>query len=300
MAAKCKDIMNIKRLTGADLSATRRFLLEKCFVPGQGFLSQYVGQSTLSCATTAICIYALCEMGQLTQQQKVEFRDVLLRFRKVGGAGAFPRTTGAAPSVWTTGQAVLALLSLETRWDLVKPSVEWLLRAQSPDGGWIYAGTHEGRERLIYAFYPTLVFMRCRRRMSTSVAHALSRVHAFLRSCEELQDPFWVPLRRHLLHLVDGKNRRKDAHNISLDAYGQLFEENWPVAHVDEDWLSTRFSMALMCGPNYLHLRPQIEADHPLALLHIRYLADERIETGWNDRREHHVRGPVGSEFSAS
>jgi hypothetical protein len=57
-------------------------------------------------------------------------------------------------------------------------------------------------------------------------------------------------------------------------------------AHVDDDWLAHRFSMALMCGPNYLHLRRDIGADHPLALLHIRHLADERIGNGWNDRRE--------------
>jgi len=42
----------------------------------------------------------------------------------------------------------------------------------------------------------------------------------------------------------------------------------------------------LMCGSNYLHLRRMVRPDDPLALLHIRYLADERIGSGWNDRRE--------------
>jgi len=56
---------------------------------------------------------------------------------------------------------------------------------------------------------------------------------------------------------------------------------------VDEDWLPERFSMALMSGSNYLHLRRTIRPDHPLALLHIRYFADEKIETGWSDKREH-------------
>jgi hypothetical protein len=64
-------------------------------------------------------------------------------------------------------------------------------------------------------------------------------------------------------------------------------EDRWPTpVRVDENWLAERFSMALTCGANYLHLRPTIAADHPLALLHIRYLADEGIRNGWNDERE--------------
>ena len=46
--------------------------------------------------------------------------------------------------------------------------------------------------------------------------------------------------------------------------------------------------MALMCGPNYLHLRCMIRPDDPLALLHIRYLTDERIGNGWSDAHEEH------------
>jgi hypothetical protein len=64
------------------------------------------------------------------------------------------------------------------------------------------------------------------------------------------------------------------------------FRRGWPTIHVDEDWLSDRFSMVLMSGPNYLHLRRIVGPDDPLALLHIRYFADERIGIGWNDRRE--------------
>jgi hypothetical protein len=44
--------------------------------------------------------------------------------------------------------------------------------------------------------------------------------------------------------------------------------------------------MAMMSGSNYLHLRRIVRPDDPLALLHIRYFADERIESGWNDNRE--------------
>src|SRR5205823_3433725 len=57
----------IKRLTGADLAATRSFLLKECFVPGQGFWSQYADHGTVSCTTTAICAYALAETGPLTK-----------------------------------------------------------------------------------------------------------------------------------------------------------------------------------------------------------------------------------------
>jgi hypothetical protein len=72
----------------------------------------------------------------------------------------------------------------------------------------------------------------------------------------------------------------------SFTANWELFEERWPSNHVDEDWLPERFSMALMCGSNYLHLRRIARPDDPLALLHIRYSADERIGSGWNDNRE--------------
>jgi hypothetical protein len=254
----------IKRHTGIDLAATRAFLLNDCFIPGQGFRSHYADQSTVSCATTAICIYALCETGALTRQQQRAFEQVLLRFRlnDTPQAGAFPRTTEQTASVWTTGQAVMALLSLGSSWQTVKPSVEWLLQAQASSGGWNYPGTNDGHERLIYTFYPTLAVVRCRRRLRKAAADALSRVAAFLESCDEQQETFWIPMRLHLHRLV--RTRRRAA-AIS-------------VAH--------RFSMALMCGPNYLHLRSDIAADHPLALLHIRHLADERIGNGWNDRRE--------------
>lgn len=205
------------------------------------------------------------------------------RLKDAPQAAAFPRTTGQTASVWTTGQAVLALLSLGSPWDTVKPSVEWLLRTQAKSGGRNHPGTNEGHERLIYTFYPTLALMRCRRRLGKTAADALSRVGAFLESSDEQHDPFWIPLRLHLNWLVGARRR---AGSISIDPYGLLFEGAWPSARVDDDWLPRRFSMALMCGPNYLHLRRAISADHPLALLHIRHLADERIGNGWNDRRD--------------
>ena len=72
----------------------------------------------------------------------------------------------------------------------------------------------------------------------------------------------------------------------SFTAYWELFEEGWPCNHVDEDWLPERFSMALMCGSNYLLLRHLVQPDDPLALLHIRYFADEGIGSGWSDKHE--------------
>jgi hypothetical protein len=66
----------IKRLTGANLDATRNFLFREGFAPGKGFWSQYAGQGTVSCATSAVCIYALSETGELTQRQKSEFERV--------------------------------------------------------------------------------------------------------------------------------------------------------------------------------------------------------------------------------
>jgi len=47
-----------------------------------------------------------------------------------------------------------------------------------------------------------------------------------------------------------------------------------------------RFSMAVLRGANYLHLRHLFPADHPLSLLHIRYFSDERKSIGWNDSDE--------------
>src|SRR5437773_2399340 len=143
----------IKRLTGADLDATRAFLRKQCFVEGKGFSSQYAGQGRVSCATTAICVYALSETGPLTQQENDKFQRVLLAFRRsspADQAGAFPRTTGQAPSAWTTGQAALALASLDAPWRVIRPSVEWLLRTQAANGGWNFPGTNTGHERLIY------------------------------------------------------------------------------------------------------------------------------------------------------
>jgi len=72
----------IKRLTGADLDATRAFLRKQCFVKGKGFWSQYAGQEMVSCTTTAICVYALSETGPLTLREKDEFQRVLLAFRR--------------------------------------------------------------------------------------------------------------------------------------------------------------------------------------------------------------------------
>jgi len=282
----------IKRLGGGNLEATRSYLLRDCFIPGKGFPSQYAGRATMSCTTSAICIYALSETGQLTQTQKREFERLLLAFRAAVPSehgGAFPRTTGGEPSAWTTGQVALALLSLRTEWDLVRPSVDWLLARQAANGGWNFSGTGDGHERLIYALYPTLVLHRCKARLGKAGKHALGRVSAFVDSCEERRSPFWFPLRKHLRGLLRnhrGGERKGD--DASLDDYWRLFEHDWPTERVDEDWLPDRFNMALMCAANYLLLRPEVPADHPVALLHLRYLADERIGDGWSDQREEH------------
>ena len=192
------SISVVRRLTGTDLGATRRFLLKECFVPGHGFSSQYGGQLTVSCTTTAICAYSLSEAGLLTARQKIEFQRVLLAFRLTdppNQAGAFPRTTGGAPTAWTTGQAVIALLSLGAPWIDIRPSVDWLLKTQGSNGGWNFPGTNEGHERLIYTFYPTLVLLRCRRRFGSVAKQALARVAGFIDSCEEHKLAFWGPLR---------------------------------------------------------------------------------------------------------
>jgi hypothetical protein len=279
----------IKRLTGADLDATRAFLRKQCFVKGKGFWSQYAGQEMVSCTTTAICVYALSETGPLTLREKDEFQRVLLAFRRnspTDQAGAFPRTTGQAPSTWTTGQAALALASVGAPWPVIQPSVDWLLRTQAANGGWNFPGADGGHQRLIYTLYPTLVLARFRRRLGDRGAKALAGVSAFLNSCDE-RDPWWSPLREHLRGVVATPTRdRRVASLSSFTAYWELFEERWPSNHVDEDWLPERFSMALMCGSNYLHLRRIARPDDPLALLHIRYSADERIGSGWNDNRE--------------
>lgn len=204
-------------------------------------------------------------------------------------AGAFPRTTGGEPSAWTTGQATLALLSLGTKWDLVRPSVDWLLARQAPGGGWNFSGTGEGHERLIYTLYPALVLHRCKKRLGRAGKHALNRVSAFVDSCEEQRLPFWFPLRNHLRGLLGkgcGGNRKQD--DATVDDYWQMFEHGWPTERVDDDWLADRFNMASMCGANYLLLRSEVPADDPLALLHLRYLADERIGNGRSDQRENY------------
>ena len=278
----------IKRSTGADLKAIREFLLRECFIPEKGFSSQYAGQATVSCTTSAICIYALSETGPLTQIQKHNFERLLFAFRHTEPehAGAFPRTTGGEPNVWTTSQAALALASLGAAWDRIQPSVEWLLARQTSNGGWNFPGIQDGgHERLIYALYPTLLLLRCRARVGRAGKIALSRVSRFVESCQEREDPFWVPLRSYLRTRL-GHPHEQSASDASLEDYWRLFEEGWPTQRVDEDWLPNRFSMALMCGSNYLLLRHLGSANDPLASLHIRYLADERLGNGWNDKRE--------------
>jgi hypothetical protein len=227
----------------------------------------------------------------LNKSQQRDFRDVLLSFRSMlpDEAGAFPRTTASEPSAWTTGQATLALLGLGVPWKVIKPSVEWLLRTQSANGGWNFRGSRDGHEKLIYTLYPTLVLLRCRQRLGRAANDALSRVVAFLESCEEREKPFWIPLRNHLGNFLASYLKRRRAVDTGLNDYWRLFERGWPpIERVDDDWLPNRFNMALMCGPNYLLLRRQIAANHPLALLHVRYLADERMEDGWNDQHDEH------------
>jgi hypothetical protein len=279
----------IKRLTGVDLDAARAFLRKQCFVDGQGFSSQYAGEGRVSCTTTAICAYALSQTGPLTQHDKDEFQRALLAFSRnlpADQAGAFPRTTGQAPSAWTTGQAALALASLGAPWRVIQPSVEWLLRTQASNGGWNFPGTDAGHQRLIYTFYPALVLARCRRRLGDRGAKALARVSVFLNSCDEREDTWWSPLWEHLRRIVAPARHRRISSLSSFTTYWELFEEDWPTRHVPEDWLPERFSLVQMCGSNYLHLRRMVRPADPLALLHIRYFADERIGNGWSDKRE--------------
>jgi hypothetical protein len=282
-------VASIKRLTGVDLDATRAFLLNQCFVTGKGFWSQYAGEGTISCTTTAMCVYALSQTGSLTKAQKEEFQRVLLAFRRTAppeDAGAFPRTTGEAPSAWTTGQAVLALASIGAPWRVLRDSVEWLLRTQSASGGWNFPGTNDGHDRLLYTFYPTLVLTRFHKQLGSQGRQALERVGAFVGACEERNVAFWRPMELQVARLASGAPRSGQVDRSALTSYWQLFEEHWPTRHMDEDWLRERFSMALICGPNYLHLRPNLAPDDPLALLHIRYLADEKIGSGWNNEQQ--------------
>ena len=279
----------IQRLTGVDLNATRAFLIRECLVDKKGFSSQYAGDKTISCTTTSICLYALSEMGLLTQQQKQSFQRLLLSFRlntPTQQVGAFPRTTGQTASAWTTGQAALALAALGASWDVIKPSVEWLLKTQGTSGGWNFPGTNEGHERLIYTFYPAIVLARFRRRLAGRATEALTPIAAFVQSCEERDDPWWVPLRTHLAGIVAVRQTlRPEPHVALFGTYRELLEEgHWPTMRVDEDWLPERFSMALMVGPNYLHLRRNIQPNDPLSLLHIRYFAEERNGSGWSDK----------------
>jgi hypothetical protein len=230
-------------------------------------------------------------MDALTHQEKEEFQRVLLAFRRdsaVDQAGAFPRTTGQSPSVWATGQAALALASLGTPWRVVQPSVEWLLRTQAANGGWNFPGIDAPHQRLIYALYPTLVLTRFRRRLGNRGANALARLSSFLDSCPERDVPWWSPLWEHLSRIALMPTRKRRLPRPSFTAYWELFEDRWPTIHIDEDWLSERFSMVLMPGSNYLHLRRIVSPDDPVALLHIRYFADERVGDGWSDKAEEH------------
>jgi len=177
---------------------------------------------------------------------------------------------------------VLALVSLAAPWDQIRTSMQWLVSKQGADGGWNFPGTLDGHERLIYTLYPTLAILRGRAHLGRTAKTSLSRVSTFIETCEERKTPFWTPFRNHLRTLL-GTKTTDDA---SLDDYWHLFVNDWPTEHVAEDWLPKRFSMALMCGPNYLLLRHQLRPDHPLALLHIRHLADERIGNGWSDNSE--------------
>src|SRR5206468_12394423 len=110
-------------------------------------------------------------------------------------------------------------------------------------------------------FYPTVALVRCRSRIQKAAKDSLSRVASFLESCEERNDPFWTPLRLHLHGLVNVSRSAQRPDGAALSAYSQLFEDAWPVRHVDENWLADRFSMALMCGPSYLHLRRFVRPD---------------------------------------
>ena len=280
-------VLDVKHLTGVDLGAALTFLRQRCFVAGKGFSSQYAGQAA-SCTTTAICLYALSEIGTLSTQEKADFQKILLAFRRNSPSeeGAFPRTTGEQPSAWTTGQAALALASLGATWPVVQPSIEWLLRTQAANGGWNFLGTNEGHEKLIYTLYPALVLTRFRRRLGDRGAQALSRVSTFLDQCDEIDDPWWLTLRLHLNNIVTSPKPGHRTLPESINLYWERFEDDWPTMHVDEDWLPDRFSMVLMSGSNYLHLRRLVRPDDPLALLHIRYFTDEKIGVGWNDRRE--------------
>jgi hypothetical protein len=268
-----------------DLNATLAFLLEDGLVKGKGFWSQYAGQGKVSCTTTAICVYALAEMGQLAPKDKQVFQSILLAFRDQ--TGAFPRSTGGTPSTWTTAQATLALATIGAPWRLIKPSVEWLLQTQARNGGWNFPGDDLGHERLIYTFYPAIVLGKFRRRIGPRCMDAFTRIASFLESCDERNIASWEPLYEQIRRVVSprGRHRRRSG-STSFQSYWERFEDAWPTEHVDEDWLAERFSMALVCGSNYLHLRHIIRPDDPLALLHIRYFADEVVGIGWNSAKE--------------
>jgi len=187
------------------------------------------------------------------------------------------------------GQAVLALASLGGAWEVIRPSVDWLLKTQGKNGGWNFPGTDEGHERLIYTFYPALVIARFRKRLGKRATSALRRISAFKDCCDERDNPWWLPLRKQLGRVTahGGRNRPAMGDATSMVAYWELFEEEqWGTIRIDDDWMPERFSMAAIRGANYLHLRHIILPDHPLSLLHIRYFVDERKQNGWSDKDE--------------
>ncbi len=278
----------VRQLTGIDLSAVRRFLRDEAYRRGEGFYSHYPGQGAVSCTSTAICSYALSETQRLKPAERRGFLDALLAFRsktKTDSGRAFPRTTDLQPSTWATGQAVLAMLSLGAEWPLIEPSVDWLIHAQAPSGGWNFGGDDSGDEKLVYTVYPTLVLLRCRAAGHSASDQALSGVHRFLGEHGVRDDPFWIPCDCFLRARLSGNVRAQDS--AALAEYAALLRTGWPSEPVNEDQLAIRFSMSMFSPANLLFLRALVLPTDPIALLHVRYLADETINgRSWTDAKE--------------
>lgn len=257
-----------------DMKGGVHYLLHNCKL-SRGFEAQLVGLKVESCTTTALIIYVLSTLDELSSQDTHVVSD-LLSFSKYLKEGA--RQFGTYhPSSWSTAQSLLALNSVQADELLIRETVKGLLKFQEENGSWTFSGKEDGSP--FYAVYPVVSLLNSLRiKGQPDIASSLRKTAKYIYSCipQSQTESLVLEYLRRKLKSYSAEFSEDDSFPIS---WIKLVTNEFNSLTVNE-FTSSPFSMTFYGPSLYLFARKFIPPDHPFSFHCIKFIIESRRQDG--------------------
>ncbi len=272
--------MNFEDVLGDDVFQNAiNYLKVDCKID-VGFCSQRPGSMKLSATSTAIIIYALKTLKQLSPEEENLLCNELMSFQILCGSyqGAFGILKDNDITTWSTSQACLALEALKRDNDCLNNGIMWLCKVQNDNGGWSFNGKSDST-KIEYCFYPLLVLFKYSRQneiTKKALTLGLSYVSMYKANTtlEKIMRIFI--LERIYVQNIDS-SRELDA---MLSLRNDILRDFSGDKIVDSD--NIHFYVDFYLPAYYLLIREFIKPDNSLSLYLIKVLQDSLIKgKGW-------------------